>query len=102
MGYVLFTARKLMLTSRLNNLNLQEMLLSQQQMDLANQQLAIQLGGGGGDTSKLEQISTQENIIDMKMKALETQIKAIQAELESVEKAEDKGIKDAAPKYGQG
>lgn len=37
MGYALFTARKLALTSRVNQLNAQLMSISQQQMNLANQ-----------------------------------------------------------------
>lgn len=40
-----------------------------------------------------------ENAIDMEMKAIETQIKAAQKELESVEKAEDKQIEQSTPKY---
>ena len=37
MGYALFTARKLSLTTRVNQMNAQLMSLSQRQMDLANQ-----------------------------------------------------------------
>lgn len=42
MGYALFTARKLNLTTRVNQLNAQLMSISQQQMDLANQQSAYE------------------------------------------------------------
>lgn len=104
MGYVLFTARKLMLTSRLNDLNFKEMLISMDRMKLLDDQLQLQLNGKGADAnaSQLEAIKTKETMFDLQMKAYDTQIKAIQQELESVEKAEDQAIKDSAPKYGQG
>ena len=40
-----------------------------------------------------------ENDIDMKMKKIETRLKAAQQELQSVEKAEDQAIQRSVPKY---
>lgn len=40
-----------------------------------------------------------ENDIDMKMKKIETRLKAAQTELQSVEKAEDQAIQRSVPKY---
>ena len=42
MGYAIFTARKLMLTNRINQMNFRMMQLSQQQMSLADQAARLQ------------------------------------------------------------
>lgn len=177
MGYAIFTARKLMLTNRVNQLQMRIMQLSQQQqtlsdnagrleraiantrnlfsnignafqMGLTMQQQAmnaslmksIQESGGdmnnaavqsalasmggllnGGanfmstpmglglnlmnqsiealNSSKMRQIKEMENQIELERKSLETQLAAAQKELESVEKAEEKAIDRAAPKF---
>ena len=44
-------------------------------------------------------IAAEENKLQMKKTKLETQLKAAQSELQSCEKAEDNGIKQATPKY---
>lgn len=49
-----------------------------------------------GETKR---IAVEENRISQEKLRLETQLKAAMAELESVEKAEDQGIKQSAPKY---
>ncbi len=171
MGYAIFTARKLMLTNRINQINFRIMQLSQQQQTLADsaakmeraiantknlfnnignaismsQQQASQalqyqlmsnlqkgqsidpsvigqlgsiLGGGGLMSSpaglalnimnqsleltsqnQLRQIKEMENQIELERKNLETQVKAMTAEREAVEKAEDKEIQNSAPKF---
>ena len=173
MGYAIFTARKLMLTNRINQLNFRIMQLSQQQMTLsnnaakleralANQKNVFQTIGNIYQTSltmqqqaytsslfnaaqkdgtvnastmqqfatlglngmfnfattplgmmmgmmqqqqemvnqtKLEQIKDMENQIELERKSLETQLKAAQAEMQEVEKAEENQIKNAAPKF---
>ena len=173
MGYAIFTARKLMLTNRINQLNFRLMQLSQQQMTLSNnaakleralanqknvfqtigniyqtsltmqqqaystslfnaaqkngtvdatmmQQFAT-LGLNGmfnfattplgmmmgmmqqqqeaANQSRLQQIKDIENEIELQKKSIETQLKAAQAELQEVEKAEENNIKNSAPKF---
>ena len=178
--YAIFTARKLMLTSRINQINLKLMQISQKQQDLAayssniadgmitpeeaanspaslfqrqnaymnttvsnawnqsnaaTQQYLAQYnamnGGTNGQVSKTidptgttsnvnqsmlqsayfqqamkaaaqnesKKVSALDNELDEQRLSLETQLKAAQAELENVEKAEDNGIKQSAPKY---
>ncbi len=46
-----------------------------------------------------KKIQVLENEIDQQRLKLETQLKAAMAELETVEKAEEQGIKSSAPKY---
>lgn len=46
MGYALFTARKLMLQNRINQMNYRMMVLSQQQQDLASKQADLQMQNG--------------------------------------------------------
>ncbi len=172
MGYAIFTARKLMLRNRINQINFRMMQLSQQQQTLAEQasrweramantrtvfsQIGniFQMGmnamiqgqmqqlynnnvnGGGGtqdysifntilstgglnfmatpmgaymnmmsqsldmaNQNQLQRVKDMENQIELQMKSLETQLKAAQAEMESVEKAEDNEIKSSAPKF---
>lgn len=53
MGYALFTARKLSLTSRVNQLNSQLMQISQQQMNLANSYSAQQMIGSMNQSSSI-------------------------------------------------
>ena len=48
---------------------------------------------------ELKKISVEENRISMEKLRMETQLKAATAELEQVEKAEEQGIKNSAPKY---
>lgn len=45
------------------------------------------------------QLASQEKVIDLKMKGLETQLNMFNKELESVEKGEEKAIEKATPKY---
>ena len=171
MGYAIFTARKLMLTNRINQINFRIMQLSQQQQTLADNaakmeraiantknlfanignamsmaqqsasqtlqyqlmtnlkngqnvdpsvisQLGSLLGGGGFMSSpaglalqvmnqtldmtsqnQLRQIKEMENQIELERKNLETQVKAMTAEKQEVEKAEDNQIKESAPKF---
>ena len=149
MGYALFTARKLALTARVNQLNAQLMSISQQQMDLANQISNKQQANnmrtasanmaalnifqntmGGVDSSssdyqktfdtaqmtynkamaqntvdstmsdaEIQQLSQQDNALDMQRETLETQLNAAQQELEQVKKTEESAIKNATPKY---
>ena len=103
MGFIIFTARKLALTSRLNSLSLQQMFRSQRQLSLLREQLALQLAGdGNGENQKrLEALSTEESIIEQEIKAIESEMKKIQLELEATEKAEDKGIEGSVAHYGQ-
>ncbi len=181
--YAIFTARKLMLTNRVNQINYKLMLLSQKQQDLATyaanvadgiitpeeaanssatmyqrQNIFMAQNSGNaynqaslaaqnyvaqynainastnnaysntidptGTTSSIDmtaltsayyqqameqaakseqsKIQAIENEIDQQVASLETQLKAAQAELESVEKAEDSAIKAAAPQYSGG
>ncbi len=156
MGYALFTARKLMLQNRLNQMNYRLMILSQQRNDLVQQAADLEMQNGYKktlrsifasqdyqkgvqdlldnppsdsntqklkleslqadmqsatgkdalqellDKSKINNIHAVENQIDLEMKKLETQVKETTAEMESVEKAEEQGIKASAPKYGGG
>lgn len=53
MGYALFTARKLSLTSRVNQLNAQLMQVSQQQMNLANTYSAQQMIGSMNQSTSI-------------------------------------------------
>lgn len=149
MGYALFTARKLALTARVNQLNAQLMSISQQQMDLANQISSKQSAnnlrtamansqalsifkenlssiseGDEGYQGKfadfqadynqkmaqntisstmedadIQQLSQQDNALDMQRETLETQLNAAQQELEQVKKTEESAIKNATPKY---
>lgn len=164
MGYAIFTARKLMLTNRINQVNFRIMQLSQQQQTLAksagdmernaswaksmfgnignaftqsqqmmSQQMMFGLMGGGSKPSEadlqnifamnkqqqgmtmmfsyvgqmmdmqsqneLRNVKDMENQIELERKNLETQVKAMTAERESVEKAEDNEIKNSAPKF---
>ena len=172
MGYAIFTARKLMLRNRINQINFRMLQLTQQQQTLADQasrweramantrtvfsQIGniFQMGmnamvqkqmqelynnnvnGGGGtqdysifntilstgglnfmatpvgaymnmmsqsldmaNQNQLQRVKDMENQIELQMKSLETQLKAAQAEMESVEKAEDNEIKSSAPKF---
>lgn len=62
-------------------------------IDLMNKSLEIVNQG------KLQQIKDMENQIELERKSLETQLAAAQKELESVEKAEEKAIDRAAPKF---
>lgn len=163
MGYAIFTARKLMLTNRINQINFRIMQLSQQQQTLAkaagdmernlswaknlfgtignaftqqqqqaNQIAMYQMMQGGGNKedlqkllsggfmqqnvigsmfslagqmidmqsqNELRRVKDMENQIELERKNLETQVKAMTAERESVEKAEDNEIKNSAPKF---
>ncbi len=177
MGYAIFTARKLMLTNRVNQIQMRIMQLSQQQQTLSdnagrleramantrnlfsnignafqmgltmqqqamNASLMKSIQDSGGDMnntavqnalasmgsmlngganfmstpmglgltlmnqsieamneSKMRQIKEMENQIELERKSLETQLAAAQKELESVEKAEEKAIDRAAPKF---
>lgn len=149
MGYALFTARKLALTARVNQLNAQLMSISQQQQDLANQisnkQQAnnmrtasanmaalniFQNSMSGVDSNssdyqktfdaaqmtynqamaqntvdstmsdaEIQQLSQQDNALDMQRETLETQLNAASQELEQVKKAEESAIKNATPGY---
>lgn len=165
MGYAIFTARKLMLTNRINQINFRIMQLSQQQQTLAKsagdmernlswaknlfgnignmftQGLQSKMtaaaygmaqGNNGTPTDELQQflsggyqalqqstmmfsmvgqmmdmqsenqlrnVKDMENQIELERKSLETQVKALTAERESVEKAEDNEIKNSAPKF---
>ena len=149
MGYALFTARKLSVTARVNQLNAQLMSISQQQQDLANQisnkQQAnnmrtasanmaalniFQNSMSGVDSNssdyqstfdtaqmtynkamaqntvdstmsdaEIQQLSQQDNALDMQRETLETQLNAASQELEQVKKAEESAIKNATPKY---
>lgn len=157
MGYVLFTARKLMLQNRLNQASYRQMVLSQQRNDLVQKASDMEMQNGYSATIKSIQANTDysksitdltnkaktdtsidlnaelakqasifdntkygntadsqkdknqlnsiyaiENQIDLEMKKLDTTVKEITAEMESVEKAEDSAIKASAPKYGGG
>ena len=62
-------------------------------LNLMNQSMEIVNQG------KLQQIKDMENQIELERKSLETQLAAAQKELESVEKAEEKAIDRAAPKF---
>lgn len=162
MGYAIFTARKLMLTNRINQINFRIMQLSQQQQTLAkaagdmernlswaknifgsigsmftqglqqNMNIAAYGMTQGGNTqalsdflsggyqamqqstlmfslvgqmvdaqsqNQLRNVKDMENQIELERKNLETQVKALTAERESVEKAEDNEIKNSAPKF---
>lgn len=162
MGYAIFTARKLMLTNRINQINFRIMQLSQQQQTLAKaagdmernlswaknlfsnignmftqglqqqmnmaaygltqggntQELSSFLSGGYqamqnstmyfslvgqmmdmSSQNQLRNVKDMENQIELERKSLETQVKALTAERESVEKAEDNEIKNSAPKF---
>lgn len=172
MGYAIFTARKLMLTNRINQLNFRRIQLSQQQQTLAqasgdlqrylagtknmfnnlvqnfmnifqsnlNQQIqniyqtpqgennqlsqaqinqinllqqssynqmqqivgSIFMFNQGLDlqtSTKLGQINQVETQIELEAKTIETQIKALTAERDAIEKEEDNQIKNSAPKF---
>ena len=163
MGYAIFTARKLMLTNRINQLNFRIMQLSQQQQTLAkaagdkerqiswikgmfntignafSQRLNIetqaavtqaQQGGASPEdlqkllsgsyaqqnimgqmfqfagmmidyqsSGELRSVKDMENQIELERKNLETQVQALSAERQSVEKAEESEIKNSAPKF---
>ncbi len=163
MGYAIFTARKLMLTNRINQLNFRIMQLSQQQQTLAkaagdkerqiswikgmfntignafSQRMNIQTqaaiyqaqqGGGSMEdlqkllsgsyaqqnmmgqmfqfagmmidyqsSNDLRSVKDMENQIELERKNLETQVQALTAERDSVEKAEENQIKNSAPKF---
>lgn len=160
MGYAVFTARKLMLTNRINQLNFRIMQLSQQQQTLSKaagdkerqvswvksmfnsignaftQRLNIQTQGAmmqaGSDpqqlqnllsgsyamqnamaqqfqfagmmidfqsSGELQRVKDMENQIELERKNLETQVQALSAERQSVEKAEENEIKNSAPKF---
>ncbi len=170
MGYAIFTARKLMLRNRINQINFRMMQLAQQQQTLADQagrweraisntravfssignmfqtgmnmmlnnkmmqmaqggqvdmnQLGNLLNGvmaSGGNNfmnspvftymnamnqmieiqnqDRLRQVKDMENQIELQMKSLETQLKAAQAEMDQVEKAEGNEIKNSAPQF---
>ena len=153
MGYAIFSARKIMLSTRINNLQFRLMALSQQKQNLAQLSSSMQqyfgnismmLGSGYGmgmglmnglansvfgmfmgnsannifgsmgynnqiaaaqqmlgmqSQAMLKPVAAQENMIDNEMKTIETQLKAAQAEIEQVEKAEDNAIKQSAPKF---
>ena len=49
--------------------------------------------------NQLRQIKEMENQIELERKNLETQVKAMTAEKQEVEKAEDNQIKESAPKF---
>lgn len=49
--------------------------------------------------NQLRNVKDMENQIELERKNLETQVKALSAERESVEKAEDNEIKNSAPKF---
>lgn len=163
MGYAIFTARKLMLTNRINQMNFRIMQLSQQQQTLAkaagdmerniswaknmfstignsfaqqqqqqNAYVMYQMQQGtikpdemqallnGGmfqqnpmgsmfsfagqmidmqSENELRKVKDMENQIELERKNLETQVKAMSAEREADEKAEDNEIKNSAPKF---
>ena len=61
MGYAVFTARKLMLTSRINNLNFRLMCLSQQKQSLA--QLSSTMQSSFGQLSMNMNSMCQQNLI---------------------------------------
>lgn len=166
MGYAIFTARKLMLTNRINQISFRLLQLSQQKQTLAQatgdkqralaytksifnnmgqqammgyqsqqMQLGQQLSQPGltperraelskllsdtyqnmngignifnsynsymdmASSYELQFIKDKETQIDLEMKTLETQQKAMTAELQEVEKKEDSEIKNSAPKF---
>lgn len=173
MGYAIFTARKLMLRNRINQINFRLMQLSQQQQTLADsaakmeqaisntknifntlgntmqmgmqmqtnaimQQLANNTANNQGNVdysqytpllqqalsganfmaspmgqalsimnqtlditsqNQLRHIKDMENQIELERKNLETQVKAMSAEMDAVEKAEDNEIKKSAPQF---
>ncbi len=160
MGYAVFTARKLMLTNRINQLNFRIMQLSQQQQTLSkaagdkerqiswikgmfntignaftqrmNLQTQAAINQAGNDPAALQQllsgsyamqnamaqqfqfagmmidyqssgdlqsVKDMENQIELERKNLETQVQALTAERQSVEKAEESEIKNSAPKF---
>ena len=65
----------------------------QQAMGFFGQMMDLQSEG------QLKRINDAESQIELERKTLETQLKAMTAELEAVEKAEDNAIKASAPKY---
>lgn len=144
MGYALFTARKLSLNARVNNLNAQLMTISNQRDSLTRQIAAKQNAANLrtaqakadaanvfsqalesdssteartkaendynktiADNEVLNSISNfeiaaleaQDNVLDNSQQSIQTRLTAAQKELESVEKAEESGIKNASPKY---
>lgn len=133
MGYAVFTARKIMITNKINTLNFKAMMLSFQQQNIQQQSADAQrmynaysywgnqamnslnnMGYGNSSNYFAQQLSDYqypmmnqlaylnfiESDIEAQQKAIETQLKALNAELESIEKAEDQAIKRSAPKYG--
>jgi hypothetical protein len=139
MGYALFTARKLALNTRVNNLNAQLMMVENQQEAITNKttmkkyQSQLETNktmsslysdlatatANGTDTSDIYQsiydaqmktsftkedaeiqtLTDESNALDTLRESLETQLKAAQNELESVEKAEESAIKSSTPSY---
>ncbi len=156
MGYAIFTARKLMLTNRLSQLNFRIMQLSQQQQtlsqaagdfqramsaqkayfnNLGNQQMNIfmgmlqngQLNANGNNTTennifqqiqeqiqktymtnsyfdfmsqaRMQNIKNIEDQIEQERETLQTQVKAVENELKTVQEGEDKALERSAPKF---
>ncbi len=143
MGYALFTARKLSLTTRLNQSNAQLMSNSERANSLTVSIYAKQSASaldkatksqeaykeyssaiqGADETAKseaqavlnealaeidtqsamtdaeIQQLNMQQTCLDQERERLQTQLNSYQNELESVEKAEEEAIKNAAPKF---
>ena len=145
MGYALFTARKLSLTTRLNNCNAllasnsertnaltTSIFAKQSEADMKKINANIKayneyekaMDAAGDDEKKqndaqtelttalnnaekestmsnirIQMLQQQQNVLDQEKNRLETQLKAYQQELESVEKGEEAGIKSATPKF---
>ena len=51
------------------------------------------------DETEIFGLNQQQSVIDLEKKSLETQLKAFQNELESVQKAEESAIKNSTPKF---
>lgn len=54
------------------------------------------------ETNYLKQLKSKETAMDQEMASIESQLKLLNAELQSVEKQEDEEAKQSAPKFGQG
>ena len=143
MGYALFANRKLVLDSQLNSLQLQQQQRSNEQYQLATDNLSLQQQMSALSTAEANELKTlyedlasandenaraqiqaqiqakqadfkseeeainnqiylisqKENAIEMEVKHLDTEVTAVQKQLEAVEQAEGAGIDRATPKY---
>ena len=50
--------------------------------------------------NQIYQVGIKENAIEMEVKSLDTEVTALQKQLESVEQAEGQAINRATPKFG--